>query len=109
MPEVPTKTPPRPLEISKLTPQANGDLAITINGAVFGRISAHPFAVFVLADGSPVGHGTRELPFSGRTLKIQVKMLERAFWPEHRAGATENNKLATEELLNRVVVTEVMK
>lgn len=99
------------LSISKLTPQSNGNYAVTIDGKVFGERSAHPKAAFVVYEGKgrPFGEGSHEYVYNGVKLKITVKDLSLSFHPEegpNKAKNIELNKKAMEELLASVVVTQ---
>lgn len=95
---VAAKPGPKP-EPAGLTPQPNGEYAVLINGAVFGRISAAKKAAFILADGKVLEAGVHTV--NGR--KVTVKDLELSFAPD-APEFKKRNESAKTELLGRVTV-----
>lgn len=122
------------MNISKLTALPDGRFVIFINDEIFGEISAHPKARFIITEitdpltkkskSTTLEAGTHNYKYKGLNLKIDVKDLQLRFVPvdddyhnmigarqsgstveAHVAKSNEHNAKAQAELLSRVVVS----
>lgn len=93
MPDVISKPAPIQTNISALIPLEDGNFGIFIDDKLFGEISAHPSASFVVYDKEPVGNekkkgralpaGTHSVEWRGHKLNVVVKDLQLRPLPEY--------------------------
>lgn len=109
------------MKIERLKVLESGEYGIEVDGELFGVISAHPVAEFIVFDDGKYGvtlkQGSYEYAYKGKKLKIEVKDIPVEASPrgelgskatrDDRADLAEHNQKYMELVLGRVVITEI--